>query len=64
MQKPTLAGPLDVLKTIRSYVGEITTPGLNDDEINTFCDLDPLLVEAIDEANHMFSWFKREFGTT
>jgi len=64
MQKPTLAGPLDVLKTIRSYVGQITTQGLNDEEINTFCDLDPLLVEAIEEANHMFSWFKREFGET
>jgi len=64
MQKPTLAGPLDVLTTIRSYVGQITTPGLNDEEINFFCDRDPLLVEAIDEAEHMFSWFKNEFGPT
>jgi acetylornithine/succinyldiaminopimelate/putrescine aminotransferase len=63
MQKSTLAGPLEILHLLRSYVGAISTPGLNDDEIRSFCEHDPLLVEAINEAERMFDWFKNEFGS-
>ena len=62
MQKPSVRTPLDILSSLRSYVGQIETPGLNDEEVLAFCEHDPKLLEAIHEAEIMFSWFKNEFG--
>lgn len=56
--------PLDRLKNIRERVGPVHTPGLNDDEILRFLELDPKLGQAIGEAYEMFEQLEHEFGAT
>jgi len=62
MQKAVANPSLAVLLAIREHVGAIDTPGLNDEEIEAFLAVDPMLGEAIQEAATQFELLKSEFG--
>ena len=51
MQTSAVPRPLTLLHEIRSVVGEIDTPGLNDNEILSFSESDASLGRAIEEAH-------------
>ena len=55
-------GALSILRRMRDHVGEISTHGLHDAEINSFLSSDPTLGEAILEAEQRFETLCAEFG--
>ena len=55
-------GALSILRRIRDHVGEISTHGLHDAEINGFLSSDPTLGEAIGEAEQRFEALCEEVG--
>lgn len=61
MQTGASQEPLLLLREIRSHVGTIDTPGLNDAEILSFLDVDDSLSSAISEAYARFQSMANEF---
>lgn len=62
MQSTVSSDALTSLKEIRSHMGDITTPGLSDEEILFFLDFDPNLGVAISEGFERFQVLNAEFG--
>ena len=60
----TLSPSIGQLHRIRENTGPATTPGLNDEEIQRFLSLDPLLEQAIGEASDVFDRLQHEYGET
>ena len=60
----TLSPSIGQLQRIRDNTGPASTPGLNDEEIQRFLTLDPLLEQAISEASDVFDRLHQEFGDT
>ena len=53
---------LALLHDLRSRTGEMDTKGLSDEVITRFCDFDPKLTQAINEATVRFEEIVSEFG--
>ena len=53
---------LALLHDLRSRTGEMDTKGLSDEVITRFCDFDPKLIQAINEATVRFEEIVSEFG--
>lgn len=58
----TLSPSIGQLHRIRDNTGPASTPGLEDEEIQRFLALDPLLEQAIGEASDVFDRLQQEFG--
>ena len=61
LERFSVAGVLDQLKTIRGQSGEARTTGLDDDTVCQFVSRDPDLVEAVNAATEEFGVLRREF---
>ena len=61
MQTGVTKDHVALLHEIRSSVGDITTPGLHDEEIRAFLAHDPTLGQAIDEASKRFQAMAQEY---
>ncbi|MGB0611770.1 MAG: lysine 6-aminotransferase, partial [Poseidonia sp.] len=62
MQSTVSSDALTSLKEIRSHMGDITTPGLSDEEILFFLDFDTNLGVAIADGFERFQVLNAEFG--
>ena len=61
MQTSVPVDPVTLLREIRTNVGKIDTPGLSDEEIDSFLASDPLLSKAIKEAHHRYQRMAQEY---
>lgn len=61
MQNSVPVDPVTLLREIRTNVGKIDTPGLSDEEIDSFLASDPLLPKAIKEAHQRYQRMAQEY---